>query len=94
MLQVSSGFGKVHVLHFGGKRFCLLVSNFGIILAQILQYKVGDVFYLVFPFFFAADVINLSRFEIINYISKGAAGIFDIVEDAAVPQVDGIRLVI
>ena len=39
VLQVSSGFGKVHVLDFGGKRFRLFVSDLGIILAQILQYK-------------------------------------------------------
>src|SRR4030043_192063 len=94
MLQVSSGFRKVHMFDFGGKRFRLFVSDFGIILAQILQYKIGDVFYLVFPFFFATDVVNLSRFEIINYVSKGAAGILDIVEDAAGTQGESIGFVI
>ena len=94
MAEVSSGFGEVHVLDLGGKRFGLLVNDFGIVLAQILEYKVGDILNVVFPFLSAANIVNLARFEVINYVSKGAAGVFNVIKDAAVPQIDSIGLVV
>ena len=74
----------------GGEGFCLFVGNPGIILIQILQDKVGDILYLVFPLLSSTYIINLPWFEIIHYISKGAAGIFDYIKDTLVTQVNSI----
>ena len=77
----------------GGKRLSFLVGNLGIVFAQAFQDEVGDIFYLVFPFLFAANIINLTRLKIINDIGKGAAGILNIIEDAPVTEIDGVRLI-
>ena len=81
------------MLDLGGEGLRLFIGNLGVILAQVFQDEVGDIFDIMLPFLFAADIIDLSRLEVINDIGEGAAGIFNIVEDALVPQVDGIRLI-
>ena len=93
MVQVSPYFAEIHVFDPGGEGLCLLIGDLGVILAQIFQDKVGDVFDIMLPFFFGANVIDLSRLEILTYICKGAAGIFNIVKDALVSQVNGVRLI-
>ena len=47
----------------------------------------------MFPFLFAADIVNFSRLEVVHDISKGAAGVFNVVKDALVTEVNGVRLV-
>ena len=81
------------MLDLGGKWLSLFISDLGVILAQAFQDKVRYVFYLVLPFLFATNIIDLSRLKIIYDIGEGMAGILHVVEDAFMTQVNGVWLV-
>ena len=60
MFQITTGFAEVHVLEPCSERFGFLVSNFRIVFAEILQYQIRDILDIMFPFFFTANVVDLT----------------------------------
>ena len=93
MVQVPPGFREVHMFNPGSEWLRIFIGDLRIIFAQVFQDEVGDIFYLVFPLFLTTNIIDFSRLEIINYIGKGAAGIFNVIEDAPVTEINGVGLI-
>lgn|GEM_PF-3592476 len=49
----------------GSERLCLFIGDSGIVFTQAFQNKIGDIFYLMLPFLFATDIVDLSGPEVI-----------------------------
>ena len=81
------------MLDLGGEGLCLFIDNPGVILAQTLQDEVRDIFNIMLPFFFATNIIDLSRLEIIHDVGKGAAVIFNVVKNTLVSQINSVGLI-
>ena len=78
------------MLDLRGEGLRLLIGDPGVVLTQVLQDNIGDMFYLTLLLLPAADVVHLAGDKIIRDIGQGATGILHVVKDTLVPHVNGV----
>src|SRR5213594_966520 len=94
MLQIPDRLRAVHRFGLRGEGLRVLVGDKGIVVAHNLQDEVRVGFDVPLPFWPARNVVDLARDEVVHDVRESPAGVLDVVDDALVPSVDYVGLVV
>ncbi len=92
MIQVALGFGNVDFLILRCERLGFLIDHKIVRLVQVVQNQVRQVLDVVV--FAAADVVHLTRFEVVQDVRHGSHSVRHISRRAVVIQIDLVWLIV
>src|SRR3989442_9135257 len=94
VLQIPDRLRAIHRFGLRGERLRVLVGDEGIVAAGNLQDEVRVSFDVALPLRAASDVVDFTGVEVVHDVRKGGQGCLDVVDDALVALVDGVRFAV